>query len=45
MNLKYKCFFLGYLFCVGARMFSQDIRGLERYVDCVRAGWVELSPV
>ena len=45
MNLKYKSFLFGYLFCIGSEMFNQDMMGLEKYINYISAGWVELSPV
>ena len=45
MYLKYKYFLLGYLFCIGMKIFEQGMMGLEKYIAHIRAGWVEPSPV
>jgi len=44
MSIRYRCFFCGYLFCCGLRMFQQDMIGLDKYLNFVTAGWVFISP-
>lgn len=44
MNAKYLCFFWGFLFSSALRMFFQDMMGLDKYINYVKSGWVDISP-
>jgi len=42
---KWGAFVLGYLACIGTRMYNQDKIGLEACIQQMKDHWVDLDPL
>ncbi|MDP2646770.1 MAG: hypothetical protein Q8P24_17660 [Desulfobacterales bacterium] len=45
MKHEWKYFWAGVICTIGFNMSYQDFMGLEKYIDKVRSGWLNVSPL